>query len=184
VCDTKKSQSDANYKVVMEYLLSSEVASFVHVGVASHNLFDHALGMLLSRERKVEEFYTAEMLEGMSETAYRVLKKEGLNVILYAPTATQKTFTNAIAYLVRRFDENTAKQNFLRHSFGLKVDSSSWQTLIKSYDDSLEEIKDLKLTPYRIQDRNKEIQKTDIDLDNYMYKSEADTDFVLPQNRK
>ena len=181
---TKKSQTDANYKVVMDYLLSSEVAPFVHVGVASHNLFDHALAMLLSRERGVEKYYSAEMLEGMSETAYKVLKKEGLNVILYAPTATRKTFTNAIAYLVRRFDENTAKQNFLRHSFGLKVDSPSWETLIKSYNDSLDEIKDLKLTPYRIQDRNQEIQKSDIDLDNYTYKSESDTDFVLPQNRK
>lgn len=181
---TKKSQTDANYKLIMDYLLSPDVACYIHVGVASHNLFDHALAMLLARERGVEKYYSAEMLEGMSETAYRVLKNEGLNVILYAPTATQKTFTNAIAYLVRRFDENTAKQNFLRHSFGLKVDSPSWETLIKSYDDSLDEIKSLKLTPNRIQDRNQEIQKADTDLDNYMYKSESDTDFVLHQNRK
>ena len=39
------------------------------------------------------------MLEGMSEAAYEVLKDQGLNVILYAPTATKETFTNAIAYL-------------------------------------------------------------------------------------
>lgn len=180
----KKAQSDANFKVIMDYLLDSDVAPYAHLGVASHNLFDHALGMLLSRERKVEKFYTAEMLEGMSETAYKVLKKEGLDVILYAPTATKETFTNAIAYLVRRFDENTAEQNFLRHSFGLKVDSEAWKTLVKSYDDALGEIKDLKLTPYRVQDRNKKPIKPEIDLDNYVYESEADTDFVLEQNKK
>lgn len=180
----KKAQSDANFKIIMDYLLDPDVAPYAHLGVASHNLFDHALGMLLSRERGVERFYTAEMLEGMSETAYKVLKKEGLNVILYAPTATKETFTNAIAYLVRRFDENTAEQNFLRHSFGLKVDSEAWKTLIKSYDDALDEIKDLKLTPYRIQDRNQEPIKPEVDLDGYVYEGEADTDFVLEQNKK
>jgi RHH-type proline utilization regulon transcriptional repressor/proline dehydrogenase/delta 1-pyrroline-5-carboxylate dehydrogenase len=181
---TKKSQSDANFKIIMDYLLKPDVAPYAHLGVASHNLFDHALGMLLAKERKVEKFYSAEMLEGMSETAYKVLKKEGLDVILYAPTATKETFTNAIAYLVRRFDENTAQQNFLRHSFGLKVDSEAWKTLIKSYDDAIEEIKDLRLTPYRVQDRNKEPEKPDVDLDNFVYKSEPDTDFVLPQNKR
>lgn len=180
----KKTQSDANFKIIMDYLLDADVSPYVHLGVASHNLFDHALGMLLARERGVEKFYTAEMLEGMSETAYKVLKKEGLNVILYAPTATKETFTNAIAYLVRRFDENTAEQNFLRHSFGLKVDSEAWKTLIKSYDDALQEIKDLKLTPYRVQDRNQEPIKPEVDLDSYIYESEADTDFVLEQNKK
>lgn len=180
----KKSQSDANFKIIMDYLLDPDVSPYVHLGVASHNLFDHALGMLLSRERGVEKFYSAEMLEGMSETAYKVLKKEGLDVILYAPTATKETFTNAIAYLVRRFDENTAQQNFLRHSFGLKVDSEAWKTLINSYDDAIEEIKDLRVTPYRVQDRNIEPEKADVDLDNFVYKSEPDTDFVLPQNRK
>lgn len=180
----EKSQSDANYKILMDYLLSAQVAPYVHVGIASHNLFDHALAMLLAKERGVKEFYSAEMLEGMSETAYKVLKKEELDVILYAPTATQKTFTNAIAYLVRRFDENTAKQNFLRHSFGLKVDSDSWQTLVESYEDSILKIEDLRLIPYRTQDRNKDPQKPLIDIDTYMYESESDTDFVLPQNRK
>lgn len=180
----EKSQSDANYKVVMDYLLDKHISPCVHVGLGSHNLFDHALGMLLAKERGVLEYYGAEMLEGMSETAYNVLKKEGLEVVLYAPTATKKTFTNAIAYLVRRFDENTAPQNFLRHSFSLRVDSPSWDKLIKSYDDALEKMEGLKLTPNRTQDRTKEPLKLQADMDGYMYKSEPDTDFVLPQNRK
>ncbi|MCJ7765248.1 MAG: proline dehydrogenase family protein, partial [Thiovulaceae bacterium] len=131
-----KAESDANFKLLMDYLLDPSVAPYLHTGIASHNLFDQALGMLVAKERGVEAYYTAEMLEGMSEAAYRVLKKEEMNVILYAPTATAETFTNAIAYLVRRFDENTAEQNFLRHSFGLQVGSPAWTSLLQSYDDA------------------------------------------------
>lgn len=179
-----KAQTDANFKILMDYLIDKEVAPFVHVGIASHNLFDHALAMLIARERGVEAYCSAEMLEGMSETAYHLLKKEGLNVILYAPIATRETFTNAIAYLVRRFDENTAKENFLRHSFGLHVDSPAWEILIKSYDDSIKTLPQITFTPFRTQNRNKEIFKTDMNIQNYTFQNESDTDFALPENIK
>lgn len=179
---SNKAQTDANYKILMDYLLDPALASCVHTGIASHNLFDHALGILLARERGVEDSYSAEMLEGMSETAYKLLKNEGLEVILYAPTATAKTFTNAIAYLVRRFDENTAEQNFLRHSFGLHVNSPAWEKLVRSYDDALTNIPDLSLKPFRTQDRN--IFPDMIEPESYRFENESDTDFSLPQNRQ
>jgi len=179
-----KAESDANFKIAMDFLFDPEVAPYVHTGVASHNLFDHALAMLLAKERKVEKYVSAEMLEGMSEAAYEILKAEGLNVILYAPTATKETFTNAIAYLVRRFDENTADQNFLRHSFGLEVDTPAWQTLIKGYDDAIALIPTVNQKPYRRQDRNLEIIKQNKDVVNYHFENEADTDFVLKANRE
>ena len=178
-----KAQSDANFKLAMDYLLNPEVAPYVHTGVASHNLFDHALAMLLAKQRGVQKYVSTEMLEGMSEAAYKVLKQESLNVILYAPTATKETFTNAIAYLVRRFDENTAEQNFLRHSFGLRVDTPAWETLVKSYEESIEAMKSLDKRAYRTQDRNKEPIKPEIDLHAYQFKNENDTDFVLKENR-
>ncbi len=179
----KKEDTDANFKTVMDYLLDPNIATAVHVGIASHNLFDQALGILLARERGIEHCYSAEMLEGMSETAYKLLKKENINVVLYAPIATQKTFTNAIAYLVRRFDENTAKQNFLRHSFGLKTGSEAWQRLLQSYDDALMSIEGLYLKPFRVQDRNETPVTSKIDIKTYQYQSESDTDFSLPQNQ-
>jgi len=179
-----KAQSDANFKIAMDFLLDPKIAPYVHTGVASHNLFDHALAMLLAKERGTQDYCSAEMLEGMSEAAYEVLKKEGLNVILYAPTATKDTFTNAIAYLVRRFDENTADQNFLRHSFGLEVDTPAWDTLIKSYDDAIALMPTLDQKPYRTQDRNKKIIKKNIDPRYYHFENEPDTDFVLSANKK
>jgi len=68
----EKIESDANYKLLMEYLLDPAIAPSVHVGIASHNLFDHALANTLAKERGIEAYTTAEMLEGMSEAAYRV----------------------------------------------------------------------------------------------------------------
>lgn len=179
-----KAESDANFKIAMDYLLDPDVAPYVHTGIASHNLFDQALGMLLAKDRGVEAYVSAEMLEGMSEAAYRILKEQGLNVILYAPTATKETFTNAIAYLVRRFDENTAEQNFLRHSFGLEVDTPEWEKLVKTYDHAVACIPTIDQKPYRTQDRSKEVVKQEIDAANYHFANEPDTDFVLTANRK
>lgn len=179
-----KAQSDANYKIAMDYLLDPDVAPYVYTGIASHNLFDHAMGMLLAKERGVEAYVSAEMLEGMSEAAYHLLKRERLNVILYAPTATKETFTNAIAYLVRRFDENTAEQNFLRHSFGLKVDTPQWERLVQTYEDAVALIPTLDQQPYRTQDRNRLMVKEERDPASYHFRNEPDTDFVLPANRK
>ena len=179
-----KAESDANFKKAMEFLLRPQVAPYVNTGIASHNLFDHALGALLAKERGVESYVSAEMLEGMSEAAYHILKKEGLNVILYAPTATKETFTNAIAYLVRRFDENTAEQNFLRHSFNLKVDTPQWEALLKTYDDAIALMPVVRETPYRGQNRITEQFSKCNDVLQYQFKNEPDTDFVLAANRE
>jgi len=179
-----KADTDANYKLMMNYLLDENIAPFIHVGIASHNLFDHALALLLAKERRVEKYHTSEMLEGMSEAAYHLFKQEGMDVILYAPTATAKTFTNAIAYLVRRFDENTAEQNFLRHSFGLKVQTPPWDILVKSFDDAIERLESIRLKPFREQDRNASLNRRQIDIDKYQFINESDTDFSLAPNQQ
>lgn len=176
-----KSESDANFKVLIDFLLDKNVAPYVNVGVASHNLFDQAFAHELAVQRGTQKYYCAEMLEGMSESAYKVLKNDGIDVILYAPTATKETFTNAIAYLVRRFDENTAEQNFLRHSFGLSVEDDTWGKLVKTFDDSVATMDTLKLTPYRTQDRLTETIESTQSIDDF--DNESDTDFSLQTNR-
>ena len=178
-----KKESDANYKHIMSFLFNKDVAPYVHIGIASHNLFDHALARLLAQDRGIEDYYSAEMLEGMSEAAYHLLKAEGIHVLLYAPIATQQTFTNAIAYLIRRFDENTAEQNFLRHSFGLKVDSKAWKKLLISYADSIEILDKISFLPQRTQDRNRLPSLTNPELNNYTFENIADTDFTLKNNQ-
>ncbi len=178
-----KQESDANYKYIMNFLFSKDVAPYVHIGIASHNLFDHALARLLAKQRGLETYYSAEMLEGMSEAAYHLLKAEGINVLLYAPIATKQTFTNAIAYLIRSFDENTAKQNFLRHSFGLKIGSKAWKRLVISYEDSITVLDKIAFVPKRTQDRNKLPQITGSNASNYTFENVANTDFTLENNQ-
>ncbi|GKT12097.1 MAG: RHH-type transcriptional regulator, proline utilization regulon repressor/proline dehydrogenase/delta 1-pyrroline-5-carboxylate dehydrogenase [Thiomicrorhabdus sp.] len=179
-----KAETDANYKCIMDFALDGEVTPYINIGIASHNLFDQALALLLAKQRGVEAFYTVEMLEGMSEAAYQHLKSQGLDVILYAPIATNATFTNAIAYLVRRFDESTAQQNYLCHSFGLKVNSPAWITLQNSYEEAIKTLPNLRLEPYRTQDRNNETNSLVQPAHSYLFKNESDTDFALPTNIK
>src|SRR5207244_3597811 len=47
-------------------------------------------------------------------------------LLRYAPVVRAEDFHSAIAYLVRRLDENTAPENFLRHVFNLEPGSPAF----------------------------------------------------------
>lgn len=179
---SSKEETDANYKKMMHFMLDADNAPYVHVGIASHNLFDQALAFELAKENNVQPFCSAEMLEGMSEAAYETLKAEGVNTILYAPASTKEDFNSAIAYLVRRFDENSAKENFMRHSFHLKAGSEVWEKLKADFLASAQSMNDLNLQPRRQQDREEAPLKRALMQETFY--SEADTDFSLHANRE
>lgn len=115
---TKKSDVDANYKKMVTYGCESAHAKAVHLGIASHNLFDIAYAMLLRAENDVKKEVNFEMLEGMADHIRRVVQKLSSDILLYCPVATKEDFQSAIAYLIRRLDENTGVDNFLRVTFG------------------------------------------------------------------
>ncbi len=181
----RKIDTDSNFKIMSEYGMRKEHIQFVHLGIASHNLFEQAYGYELAKEYGVKEWHTMEMLEGMSESARLAIKEISHDLILYAPTAKKEQFTNAIAYLVRRLDENTGKENFIRYSFGLKVDSPDWKMLKEKFIESIENAKNLFIGSNRTQDRLNE------NWDNFknssyltgIFKNEPDTDFILPNNK-
>ncbi|HLB52744.1 MAG TPA: proline dehydrogenase family protein, partial [Chlamydiales bacterium] len=112
-----KVEVDANYKRMVLYGTLPENAKAIRLGVASHNLFDLAFAMLLRSERQVESYVGFEMLEGMADHIRRVVQKLTGDVLLYCPVAKKEDFQHAIAYLIRRLDENTGAENFLRHVF-------------------------------------------------------------------
>src|SRR5215831_12720707 len=60
---TTKIEVDANFKRMVEYGCRTEHARAVHLGIATHNLFDVANGLLLRAEHGVEAFVEFEMLE-------------------------------------------------------------------------------------------------------------------------
>ena len=151
-----KTEVDANYLHIIERGLKPENAKVLHIGMASHNLFTISYAYLLTEMYHTpKDCFCFEMLEGMANHVWRAQKKLGNHVILYTPVVKKEHFLNAISYLVRRMDENTAPDNFLTHSFSLKPDTKEWKDLeeqfIKAYNmkDSLSHI------PTRTQDRNK-----------------------------
>ena len=183
---TKKIDTDSNYKVMGEYALRPENAPYVNIGMASHNLFELAYGFELAQEYGTSQYFTMEMLEGMSESARLAIKEISGEIILYAPTAKKEQFTNAIAYLVRRLDENTGVENFIRYSFGLKTGTPEWEAQKEKFLASFENTKGLFIGSKRQQNRLEE------NWDNFQhstfqtghYHGEADTDFILPPNKE
>ncbi|HEY1120292.1 MAG TPA: proline dehydrogenase family protein, partial [Haloferula sp.] len=105
--DTKV-EVDANFKRILHEGCRPENARAVRLGVASHNLFDIAYGLLLRDREGVRERVKFEMLEGMANHQARVVRDAAGGLLLYAPVVKREDFHSAIAYLVRRLDENTS----------------------------------------------------------------------------
>ena len=128
----QKIDTDANYKRMLRYGMQPENLPAVRLGIASHNLFSLAYGLVLASKASVMDHVQFEMLEGMANHQRRALFELSKNVLLYAPACRQEDFINAIGYLVRRLDENTGNENFLRHAFSLQVGSEDWAAVGES----------------------------------------------------
>ena len=114
-----KPDVDANFKRMLEFACRPENAAAVRIGVGSHNLFDIAYAMLLRKRRGVEDRVEFEMLEGMANAQALEVRDRSGECLVYAPVVLDSEFEAAIAYLVRRLDENTAPGSFLGALFSL-----------------------------------------------------------------
>ncbi|MBL8889210.1 MAG: bifunctional proline dehydrogenase/L-glutamate gamma-semialdehyde dehydrogenase [Planctomycetaceae bacterium] len=123
---TSKLQVDANYKRMLEYATRPEHAAAVRLGVASHNLFEIAFALLVREERGVQSRIEFEMLEGMANAQAVEVRKRTGGLVVYTPAVGEKEFEAAVAYLVRRLDENTAPGSFLGALFALQEGSAQW----------------------------------------------------------
>ena len=112
-----KADVDASYSRLLDTALRSEHAKAVRIGVASHNLFHIAFALEIAKQRNVMEQLDLEMLEGMANPEALAIAKRSMRILLYAPVTRADDFASAVAYLVRRLDENTAVENYLRSSF-------------------------------------------------------------------
>jgi RHH-type transcriptional regulator, proline utilization regulon repressor / proline dehydrogenase / delta 1-pyrroline-5-carboxylate dehydrogenase len=122
-----KLETDANYKRMLLRATEANNGASLHVGVASHNLFDLCFGLLLRATRSSEHQLEFELLEGMADSLCRALVDVGASVLVYAPFVAERELPSALAYLVRRLDENTASENFLRHGFDMRVGDQAWE---------------------------------------------------------
>ena len=179
-----KVESDANFKRVLEYATRPEHVVAVRVGVASHNLFDIALALLLRERRGVESQVEFEMLEGMANGQALEVQKRSGGMLMYSPVVADEEFEAAVAYLVRRLDENTDDGSFLGAMFSLQQGSDEWNHQADSFTKALElsQSDQLLCQPRRTQNRLTEspvAQAADQPFEN-----EPDTDFALPANRQ
>lgn len=152
---SNKTEVDANYLHIIERGLKPENAKVLHIGMASHNLFTISYAYLLTEMYHTpKDCFCFEMLEGMANHIWRAQKKFGNHVILYTPVVKKEHFLNAISYLVRRMDENTAPDNFLTHSFSLKPDTKEWKELERQFIEAYNMKDSISHVPTRTQDRN------------------------------
>lgn len=176
----KKADADANFKKMVQFALKKEHAKAVHIGIGSHNLFDIAYALILASSQGINNYLTIEMLAGMAPHITRVMPKIWKKVLLYLPCAKKEEFHNAIAYLMRRLDENTAPNNFLTHLFSLEASSREWQEQKELFKEACLNVDSIKSVPQRTQNRNAhQIQPTP----SGHFRNEPDTDFSLAQNQ-
>jgi RHH-type proline utilization regulon transcriptional repressor/proline dehydrogenase/delta 1-pyrroline-5-carboxylate dehydrogenase len=179
-----KRDTDANFKRMLHEAFKPENLAAARLGVASHNLFDLAYAMVVAAENNALDKVQFEMLEGMANHQRRALFELCPNVLLYAPACPRESFTSAIGYLVRRLDENTGPDNFLRHAFKLAVDGPEWRRLEQGFRTSFQGHDVLADAPRRTQDRRGPVSPSPSAAPGAWrhFVNEPDTDFSLPQN--
>ena len=182
---TQKIDTDANYRRMINWGVKPENIAAARLGIASHNLFEVAYGIVKAVEADALDKVQFEMLEGMANHQRRALQEIAKDLLLYAPACRKEDFIHAIGYLVRRLDENTGPSNFLRHAFKLKVDSEEWEQLEQQFRDAFNQLEDLSQLPRRTQDRHQPSSPViQSDTPWQQFQNEPDTDFTLPQNRQ
>ncbi|WP_394554046.1 proline dehydrogenase family protein [Agromyces sp. MMS24-JH15] len=133
-----KQDSDTNYKRVLHWSLTPERTDAVHLGIAGHNLFDVAHAALVAKERGVADRVEFEMLLGMATGQAAAVRKDVGRLLLYTPVVSPAEFDVAIAYLVRRLEENASQDNFMSAVFELDRDERLFQRERGRYLRSLE----------------------------------------------
>ena len=134
-----KADVDASYSRLIDVALRPEHAKAVRIGIASHNLFHVTWAIEVARKRHVLDQIDIEMLEGMANAETLAITKSGHPVLLYAPVAKVDDFASAVAYLVRRLDENTSDENYLKAAFDISKDPEKFAEQKSRFERSISE---------------------------------------------
>ncbi len=177
-----KWETDANYKSMLRKAIDAAAERVVRVGLASHNLFDVSLGLIWSEGVVPGGFLQIEMLEGMANHQRRAISERIAQLLLYAPACRQDGFLNAIGYLIRRLDENTGPQNFLRHAYRLRPDSDDFRELAQGFRQSVAAIDEVSHAPRRNLDRHDPPEQPPAASNWSTFVNEPDTDWAVPAN--
>ena len=179
-----KQDSDTNYKRVLDWSLTPERLDAVRIGVAGHNLFDIAYTWLLSQARGVDggSLVEYEMLLGMATGQAEAVRKDVGRLLLYTPVVNPAEFDVAIAYLVRRLEENASQENFMSAVFELASNPTLLTRERERFERSLAALEADRAVPAsnRVQDRTTEADAT---TPTTAFHNQPDTDPALGANR-
>jgi RHH-type proline utilization regulon transcriptional repressor/proline dehydrogenase/delta 1-pyrroline-5-carboxylate dehydrogenase len=183
-----KADVDASFRRMLRVGSQRENAAAVRLGVGSHNLFDIAYTLLLREQRRAHDFIEPEMLEGMADPLRRVVQRVAGRVLVYAPSVDERDFDSAVAYLVRRLDENTAEDNFLRRSFAMQPGDDAFGAEQVRFVEALGRADVIETAPRRGQDRSSEGRaRSELEPPSSAragFANEPDTDFTREANRR
>jgi len=175
-----KNEVDACYKAMLDYALDERFDPAVRIGVASHNLFDVAWALTQRAHLARPERLEIEMLEGMADAQAKAVRDTDAGLLLYAPIVRRDDFEAAIAYVVRRLDENSEPENFLRAMLSMTLDDPAFAEQQRRFEAAVQARFHVTDHPRRVQDRAFEKRRFDADEP---FTNEPDTDFSLAANR-
>jgi RHH-type proline utilization regulon transcriptional repressor/proline dehydrogenase/delta 1-pyrroline-5-carboxylate dehydrogenase len=155
-----KADVDASYSRLLDTALRPEHAKAVRIGVASHNLFHIAFALEIAKKRNVMEQLDLEMLEGMANPEALAIAKRSMRILLYAPVTRADDFASAVAYLVRRLDENTAVENYLRSSFEIGTNPEKFKEQSNRFLDSASQRHEISTKSIRHKNHKFQIDET------------------------
>jgi len=174
-----KADTDASMARLLDRALDPERTRSLKVGVGSHNVFDLAHALVLGAERgllsETNPGLEIEMLEGMADALCRIVARLA-RVVVYAPTVERREFGSAIAYLVRRLDENTSKENHLARSFALTPNSAGFELEALRFGDAMRRKSSIDTTPMR--------KRAPSYPNGAVFHNEPDTDVVVHDPRE
>ena len=155
------------------------ISSSRSLGIGSHNLFDIAYAMLLRAEAKAEKYVCfSKCLKECQDHNQTRCPSSFPAICSYTVLLPQMTTSSiALAYLIRRLDENTAPENFLRHAFDLQPGTQEWQTQADLFSHACYAIPTIDCAPRRQQNRFKKPLQPDFDA--LSFNNEPDTDCDL-----
>jgi len=179
-----KAEVDANYKRLLDLALRPANAAAIRLGVATHNVFEAAWALSLAEHRGLAGMVELEMLEGMAPSMAAAVRRQAGGVLFYSPIAPRADHESVIAYLVRRFEENTGPDNFLRHQFDLHPGTALWESEADRFRASVAASHAPPPRARWTQDRDAEERRGPEPVeDRAPFANTVDTDFSLPANR-
>lgn len=174
-----KSETDASYVRLLDRLLQPDHASWLRLGIATHNIFDLAFAVELAAVRGMRDRVEPEMLAGMADGQAAAVAELMGRVLVYVPVVAARDFHTAIAYLARRLDENATPEGFLRHMLDLSRESEAWRSQRAMFLQAVASCATVSTAPRQTQDRTRRSGPV---LEGFA--NEPDTDLSVPINRE